>query len=113
MREVDSGSWLTRAVQGQGFGKEMRCAALQLAFEHLDAEIARSGAFIDNEASAGVSRAIGYRENGRSRMLRRGEPGEAVFFELTREEWAERRDALPRATVAGFDTARVMFGLYG
>ena len=111
MREVDSGSWLTRAEQGKGYGTEMRCAVLQFAFEHLDAEIARSGAFIDNEASAGVSRAIGYRDNGRSRQLRRGAPGELQNFELTRAEWFERRDSLPRATVTGFDAARRMFGL--
>jgi RimJ/RimL family protein N-acetyltransferase len=111
MREVDTGSWLTRAEQGKGYGKEMRCAVLQLAFEHLDAEIARSGAFIDNDASAGVSRAIGYRDNGRSRQLRRGAPGELQNFELTKDEWLERRDSLPRATVIGFDDVRQMFGL--
>ena len=111
MREVDTGSWLTQAEQGKGYGKEMRCAVLQLAFEHLDAEIARSGAFIDNDASAGVSRAIGYRDNGRSRQLRRGAPSELQNFELTKDEWLERRDSLPRATVTGFDAARQMFGL--
>jgi len=111
MREVETGSWLTRAEQGKGYGKEMRCAVLQLAFEHLGAEIARTGAFVDNEASAGVSRAIGYRENGRSRQLRRGAASELQNFELTREEWFERRDSLPRATVVGFDSVRQMFGL--
>src|SRR5437763_4192141 len=78
MREVETGSWLTRAEQGQGFGKEMRCAALQFAFAHLNAEIARSGAFVDNPASTAVSRAIGYRENGRSREAPRGTPKERV-----------------------------------
>jgi RimJ/RimL family protein N-acetyltransferase len=111
LRQVDTGSWLTKSAQGRGLGKEMRAAVLQLAFEHLEAEIARSGAFVDNAASAGVSRAIGYRENGRSRLLRRGAPGEIVNFELTREEWLERRDSLPRATVTGFEAARPMFGL--
>ncbi|HVF20542.1 MAG TPA: GNAT family N-acetyltransferase, partial [Mycobacteriales bacterium] len=32
LRVVETGSWLTREVQGQGLGKEMRAAALQLAF---------------------------------------------------------------------------------
>jgi RimJ/RimL family protein N-acetyltransferase len=113
LREVETGSWLTRAEQGQGFGKEMRCAVLQFAFECLDADIARSAAFVDNPASAAVSRAIGYRENGRSREAPRGLPKERVNFELTRHEWLERRDALPRATIAGFDTARSMFGRDG
>jgi len=111
LRQVDTGSWLTKSAQGQGLGKEMRAAVLQLAFEQLDAEVARSGAFVDNAASAGVSRALGYRENGRSRLLRRGAPGEIVNFELTREEWLERRDSMPRATVSGFEAARAMFGL--
>ena len=66
-REVASGSWLCLSSQGQGFGKEMRAAVLQLAFEGLDAVVARSGAFLDNEASARVSRALGYRENGSHR----------------------------------------------
>src|SRR5207248_9355876 len=29
MREVETGSWLTQAEQGQGYGKEMRAAVLQ------------------------------------------------------------------------------------
>ena len=49
LREVETGSWLTRAEQGQGFGKEMRCAVLQFAFELLNADTARSGAFIPAE----------------------------------------------------------------
>jgi RimJ/RimL family protein N-acetyltransferase len=111
MREIETGSWLTRAEQGQGVGKEMRCAVLQFAFEHLEAEVARSGAFLDNPASAAVSRAIGYRDNGHSREAPRGVPKERINFELRREEWLERRAALPRATVVGFDAARRMFGL--
>jgi RimJ/RimL family protein N-acetyltransferase len=113
MREVETGSWLTRAEQGQGFGKEMRCAVLQFSFEHLNADVARSGAFVDNPASAAVSRAIGYRENGRSREAPRGVPKDRVNYELTRDEWMKRRNSLPRATVAGFDAARHMFGLGG
>jgi len=111
LREVETGSWLTRAEQGQGYGKEMRAAVLQFAFENLGAELARSAAFIDNPASAAVSRAIGYRENGRAREAPRGVPKERVNFELTRDEWLERRDFLPRATVLGFDSTRPMFGL--
>lgn len=110
MREVETGSWLTQAEQGQGFGKEMRCAVLQFSFECLDADVARSAAFLDNPASAAVSRAIGYRENGHSRDAPRGIPKERVNFELTRDEWLARRDSLPRATIVGFEPARSMFG---
>jgi RimJ/RimL family protein N-acetyltransferase len=111
LREVETASWLTLREQRKGFGKEMRAAVLQLAFEHLNAEIARTGAFVDNLASASVSRAIGYRESGRARQLRRGTPDVIVNFELTREDWLQRRESLPRATVVGFDRARPMFGL--
>ena len=110
LREVETGSWLTRAEQGQGFGKEMRCAVLRFAFECLEADVARSAAFLDNPASAAVSRAIGYRENGRSREAPRGVPQERVNFELTRGEWEARRTSLPAATITGFDEARTMFG---
>ena len=88
----------------------MRAAVLKFAFESLGAELARSAAFVDNPASAAVSRAIGYRENGRSREAPRGVPKERLNFELTRDEWLQRRDSLPRATIIGFDAAREMFG---
>jgi RimJ/RimL family protein N-acetyltransferase len=110
LREVASGSWLKRPAQGQGFGKEMRLAVLQLAFEGLGAEVARSAAFTDNVASLAVSRAIGYRENGRHREAPRGTPNVLINFELTREEWMTRRDAFPRADIAGLEGCLDMFG---
>ena len=42
----------------------MRGAVLALAFDGLGAESATTEAFVDNPASAGVSRALGYRPNG-------------------------------------------------
>jgi RimJ/RimL family protein N-acetyltransferase len=111
LREVQTGSWLTRGAQGQGFGKEMRAAILQLAFENLGAVVARSGAFVDNRASAAVSRGLGYRENGRSREAPRGTPNVMVNFELTRDEWLERCDLLPRAEVVGLDACLATFGI--
>ncbi len=64
VRSVETGSWLGRAHQGQGYGREMREAILHLAFAGLGAEEALSGAFEDNAASLAVSRAVGYAENG-------------------------------------------------
>jgi RimJ/RimL family protein N-acetyltransferase len=113
LREVATGSWLSRPYQGQGFGKEMRSAVLQFAFEGLGALIARSGAFVDNPASAGVSRALGYRENGRRREAPRGEVKEMVDYEITLEEWLSRRDSIPRTEIAGLEGARRMFTLAG
>ena len=109
LKEVATGSWLTRSAQGQGFGKEMRAAVLQLAFEELGAEIARTAAFIDNVSSAGVSRSIGYRENGRYQEAPRGTPNTMINFELTRDEWLARRGELPRAHISGLDGCLSMF----
>ncbi len=63
-RTINSGSWLTLAMHGKGLGKLMRQAMLVFAFDHLGALRAESGAVIGNDASAGVSRACGYIDNG-------------------------------------------------
>jgi len=109
LKEVATGSWLTRRAQGRGFGKEMRAAVLQLAFEGLGAEIARSAAFVDNPSSLGVSRSIGYRENGHNREAPRGTPNTLLNFELTRDEWLARRADLPRAEISGLNGCLAMF----
>lgn len=71
LRTVRTGSWLTRSMQGRGFGREMRAAVLLLAFDVLGAEWAESAAASWNEASLRVSQALGYRENGVSRVQSR------------------------------------------
>jgi RimJ/RimL family protein N-acetyltransferase len=109
LKEVSTGSWLTASVQGRGIGREMRAAVLQLAFDGLGAEIARSAAFVDNPASQAVSRAIGYRENGRRREAPRGIPKEMIGYELTREEWASRSGLFKPAKIVGLDACRHMF----
>ena len=55
-RTVGSASWVARSRQGRGIGREMRAAALHLAFDGLEAQVATSGAFEDNPASLAVSR---------------------------------------------------------
>ena len=64
LRTVDSGSWLVRSARGRGVGVAMRLAVLGLAFDHLDALAAVSSARRDNHASLGVSRSVGYSDNG-------------------------------------------------
>ncbi|MGN6331863.1 MAG: GNAT family N-acetyltransferase [Motilibacteraceae bacterium] len=64
LRTVDSGSWLVPEVRGRGLGVAMRTAVLALAFDHLGALAAVSSARTDNAASLGVSRHLGYRDNG-------------------------------------------------
>lgn len=63
-RVVDTHSWLVADERGRGWGKQMRAAVLVLAFEHLGATAAITEAWSDNAASLGVSRALGYVDNG-------------------------------------------------
>ena len=64
LRAVDSSSWLVESARGRGLGKEMRAAVLTLAFDHLGAARAKSGAWEWNKSSLGVSRSLGYVDNG-------------------------------------------------
>lgn len=91
-REVSSGSWLGRAHQGIGLGTEMRAAVLLFAFDHLRARRARSDAFPDNHASHRVSAKLGYRRDGTTTVVRRGEPVDDVRLvveeaEFVRPDW--------------------------
>lgn len=112
LREVTTGSWLTQAVQGQGLGKEMRAAALAFAFGHLGAQVARSDAYDDNPRSLGVSRGLGYRDNGTSRHLLGDGVKTLVNLEMTAAEWVQVADRWP-TTVSGFGACQGMFGLDG
>jgi RimJ/RimL family protein N-acetyltransferase len=109
LREVVTGSWLGRACQGRGFGKQMRAAVLHLAFAELDAVVARTGAWFDNHPSQAVSRALGYRDNGVTRELRRGVPTDHLHMRLVREHWQAHRFC--EVTVEGLESCRDMFGV--
>ena len=111
LRTVGTGSWLGQPFQGRGIGTEMREAVLALAFDGLGAEIATSEAFIDNPASAGVSRRLGYAHNGFGRIAPLGAARETERFRMTRESWA----SIPRSPVRidGLDRCRDLFGLNG
>lgn len=90
-RTVETGSWLGRAWQGQGFGQEMRAAVLHLAFVGLGAVRAESSAWHDNGASHGVSRKLGYVENGDSWLPRGDTPEQIIRLLLARERWEPYR----------------------
>lgn len=109
MRTVGTGSWLGLAHQRQGIGTAMRSAVLSFAFDHLGARIATSSAFRDNVSSQGVSRALGYVENGIEWMAPRGVPREMVRYLMTAEMWRSRERAL--VSVSGLDECRAMFGI--
>ncbi|NND83696.1 MAG: GNAT family N-acetyltransferase [Acidimicrobiia bacterium] len=91
LRTVETGSWLGKDHQGKGIGKEMRAAVLAFAFEGLDAALAISGAWHDNEPSRAVSRALGYEPDGWTLMDRRGEAERHERFRITREGWEANR----------------------
>jgi RimJ/RimL family protein N-acetyltransferase len=92
-RTVGTGSWLARPEQGRGIGKEMRAAVLHLAFDGLGAEVAVTSAFADNAASIGVTRSLGYVDNGWDVDEREGKAVRHQRFAMERASWeALRRD---------------------
>lgn len=106
-RQVATGSWIGRRHHGRGLGTEMRAAALQVAFDHLGAGTARSGAFVDNLASHGVSRKLGYVQDGTRTCARRGEPAveqrlllRREAFDRHRPQWKVRVDGLTEECLA-------------
>jgi RimJ/RimL family protein N-acetyltransferase len=107
-RTATTGSWLGRAYQGQGIGKEMRAAMLHLLFDGLGAEVAESGAWHDNGPSLGVSRALGYEDNGIDRMMRRDVADTHIRLRLTRERWERTRRH--DIEIEGLDPCRELFG---
>jgi RimJ/RimL family protein N-acetyltransferase len=92
--QFETGSWLGRAHQGRGLGKEMRVASLQLGFAGLDALWATTGAWADNGPSLGVTNALGYEPQGSRRSVRRGAGATMLGYEMSRERWqaSVRRD---------------------
>jgi RimJ/RimL family protein N-acetyltransferase len=112
LRVVDSASLLLIEHRGKGLGKQMRRGVLALAFAHLGAVAAVSGAWHDNAASLGVSRSLGYEDNGVDRH-RRGEDVDVMQrVRLTRETWAQ--GGLGEGIeVAGVERALPFFGLGG
>jgi len=110
LRTVDSSSFLSGAVRGRGFGKQMRAAVLTLAFGRLGARFAITSAWSDNGASLGVSRALGYLDNGVTTDRRSDVAGEMAHLRLTRERWTA--SGWPeKVSVSGVEDCMVFFGL--
>lgn len=106
LRTVDSASWLIPEVRGRGLGARMRTAALGFAFDRLGATAAISSATMSNYASLGVSRRVGYLDNGISRIVDTG--GDVVELQnlrLTVDRWAGAE-----VEVDGFEGCRAWFG---
>lgn len=93
-RTVQTGSWLRHSAQGRGLGKQARAIGLALAFDHLGALAAETSCADWNQASQGVSTALGYRFNGARVRAWGREAVTELDFRVTPEQF--RR---PSATV--------------
>lgn len=109
-KEVNTGSWIGLTYHGKGIGTEMRAAVLHLAFAGLGADWATSASFDGNEASAGVSRKLGYQADGIEFHEVQGVRRLDRRWRLSREDWeANRRHDV---AVEGLDEdVREMVGL--
>ena len=70
-RVFETGSWMSRARQGEGLGFEFRQACLHLGFAGLGADVATTAAWHDNGPSLGVTGKLPYEANGEDVLLRR------------------------------------------
>lgn len=109
LREAETGSWLGLRHQGRGIGTEMRAAIVHLAFEGFGAEYVVSSAFTDNHASLGVSRKIGYAEDGIMRKMRKDKADTLIRLRLSREAWQARRRT--DIEISGLEPCLPLFGL--
>jgi RimJ/RimL family protein N-acetyltransferase len=89
LRTVETASWMPTDHRGKGIGKAMRLAVLALAFDGLGAQYAHTEAWHDNGASLGVSRALGYLDNGAHRHARGEVADEMVAMRLDAQRWRE------------------------
>jgi RimJ/RimL family protein N-acetyltransferase len=110
LRMVETSSWLATGWRGRGVGKAMRLAVLALAFDGLGAQVAETSAWPDNAASLGVSRSLGYADNGVVRHHDRGRVDDMPRMRLTREVWVAHYH--PHGVrITGLDGCRHLFGL--
>jgi RimJ/RimL family protein N-acetyltransferase len=108
-RIVDSSSWLIKSARGRGIGRAMRSAILALAFEGLGAEAAVTEAWHDNAASLGVSRSLGYVDDGTHDHPRGAGTDRMVALRLDRAAWHAR--PRPPVRIEGLDACRHLFGV--
>ena len=107
LRTVDSASWLVPEVRGRGLGVAMRLAVLGLAFDHLGAVAAVTSATVRNAASLGVSRRIGYADNGIGLVVETGGVATLQHLRLPIGSWRHGHEV----SVEGFPPCRPWFGL--
>ena len=110
LRQFETGSWLGRAYQGKGIGKEMRIATLHLGFLGLAGETATTSAWEDNGPSLGVTTSLGYTATASRAGVRQGRATTTKLFELSRADFGAR---LQRSDIElqGVDACLSLLGL--
>lgn len=110
LRQFETGSWLGREYQGQGLGKELRIATLAVGFLALDAAMATTGAWHDNQPSLGVTRSLGYTPEGSRRARRRETADTLLGFRMSRDHFLAnlRRDDIE---IVGDEPVRGLLGI--
>ena len=87
----------------------MRAAILHFGFDGLGALRADTGAIEGNDRSVGVTRALGYVDNGQTVKDRDGERIICNEFRIERADWeTRRRDDIK---IEGLEPCLPMFGL--
>lgn len=110
LRTADSSSFLIKSARGRGFGKQMRRAVLALAFGPLEAEAAITSTWHDNQASLGVSRALGYQLNGKSFNQRDDQVDTFIHLRMLRADWLAS-GAADEVSITGIEPCLPLFGL--
>ena len=109
---AETGSWLGLRHHGQGVGWRMRLLMLHLLFDGLGARTATTAAFDDNPGSLGVTRKLGYRENGTTNQVRDGAPVVSRAFRMDRADWDARPDWMrPDVELHGVEPVRALLDL--
>lgn len=68
-RTLTTGSWMCLSHQSRGIGTRVRQMAAMFCFDYLGADEITSGYLEGNLKSAGVSRKVGYVDNGERRLV--------------------------------------------
>ncbi|MBO0731114.1 MAG: GNAT family N-acetyltransferase [Acidimicrobiaceae bacterium] len=114
LREVHTGSYLTRPIQGSGVGTRMRAMVLELSFGYFGARWATSGFVEGNDRSRRISARLGYEADGIELL---GGPGvgeaiESYRLRLSRTQWLETRPRwLDEVNWTGVNAAKMFLGI--
>jgi RimJ/RimL family protein N-acetyltransferase len=111
-RAVTTGSWLGRAHQGRGLGREMRQAALHLIFAGFGARQARTRVWHDNAASLAVTRSLPYVRIGDAVEPRRDGEDVIITFAMGRDRWEAFRRSDIRLTGVAAVAAQLGFSAH-